>query len=134
MRRWLGLSASTVLGLTLAGSVAVWAQAPFQDSAQMLGLFRKVSIPAIPTATYFGTLLWDYGSTRAGDQVAVPRLVLEAHVLGLGLAGLLHVLALSAAWMVSTVRWDFFATAVAASVAGGSGLAWGALGCLLDTV
>jgi hypothetical protein len=133
MKRLIGLSASVVLSLTLAGLAVVGACAPFGDLAEMLGLFRRISIPAIPVAVYFAVLVRDYLTTRAQDRVGIPRLILEAHVLGLSLSGLLLVMVLAIAGMFSPVPWGFFATAVAACVAGGSGLAWGALGCLLES-
>ncbi|SRR5579859_980971 len=134
MKRWIGLSASTVLGPALAGAAAVWTRAPFFDSAQMLSLFRNVSISAIPAAAYFAILLGDHLRARAEDQGGAARLVLEAHVLGLALAGLLLLMVLGLAGMASGISWELFVTAAAASAAGGSGLAWGAVAGLRETI
>jgi hypothetical protein len=136
MAPWKGLVVSTALALALtAGMLIVLDSPPFARIgtgvfwrywAQVNGRFWLVLVLAFPFAVYYANLLWDYLIINDGDRGRTPLLILKAHGFGLALAALTFVMLTPLLWLNS----GGFPEALAASLAGGLGLAWGGLWAL----
>lgn len=122
------LSAKPALG-TAALAIAV-PSFDVRDPSRSPAPFWGIVLLASPIALDGAMIMGDFVMRRAAQRRDRPRLVWDARLLGLTLAGIALVLTLNllaSAFALPSPR-DRVPKVVAAGVAGGSGLTWGALG------
>jgi hypothetical protein len=131
MRPFLVTSGSAALALFLAALAIVLPNPVEGPWTPGIGRFWLVVALGFPFAIYSAMIMEEYVSSRVAERSGGQGLALEAHVLGLGLAGgalILLLLGLLVSGFDAAFLWTLFPRAFTATVAGGSGLAWGSLG------
>lgn len=121
---------SAALGLLASGIVVSFPGVAPASPARTVGVFWLFALLAWPLALYGAFILVDF-VTDPSPGVDHTRMVVNAHLVGLALAGLALTLLLLLNLMLSGLdlqsTLDLLPRAATAAVAGGTGLALGAL-------
>jgi hypothetical protein len=114
--------ATAVLALFMTTAALAVADGTWQNPDRLAGA---------PAALYLAYFARGWMALRARDRIAREALIVEAHVMALGLTGLALALVLTLVWIYSDYKTDLvletLPKGIAAAAAGGFGLAWGAL-------
>jgi hypothetical protein len=123
--------ATAVLALFMTTAALAVADGTWQNPDRLAGLAGTVKIAGAPAALYLAYFARGWMALRARDRIAREALIVEAHVMALGLTGLALALVLTLVWIYSDYKTDLvletLPKGIAAAAAGGFGLAWGAL-------